>query len=121
MKKKLIALLMLILVSMVIMSSSVFAGDKDKYGQWMGPYNGVSLRYVWSYLGQNQWSSYHDYVQFWNANSYKVEITYYVKISEKERGPFVIDLDPSNDTNPGEKVALAEDESVSSITVKPSQ
>jgi hypothetical protein len=121
MKNKHIIVLMLILVSMGIISSSVFAADKDKYSEWTGPSKGVSFRYGRSYLGENQWSPYANFVQFWNANSYRVKITYNETLSGKEYGPYIHFLDQSNDSNPGIKVAISKNARVSSITVEPSQ
>ena len=86
MKSKRIVLLMLILVSMGIISSFVFAADKDKCSEWIGSSKGVSFRYGRNYLGENQWSPYPNFVQFWNANSYRVTITYYETLSGKEYG-----------------------------------
>jgi hypothetical protein len=119
MKNKRIVLL-LVLLSLVIISSAVFAVDKDRCSEWNGPFKGVSYRYCRQYLVENQWSPFPNYVQFWNGNLYKVKITYYETIAGKEGqyGPYVHFLDPSNDNNPGIKVALPKDARVSSITVE---
>ncbi len=123
MKNKRIVLLLMILLSLVIISPSVLAVDKDKCSEWKGPYKGVSFRYCRSYLVENQWSPFPNFVQFWNANLYQVKITYYETIAGKkdEYGPYVHFLDPSNDNNPGIKVAIPKDARVSSITVEPSR
>jgi hypothetical protein len=121
MKRKRIVLLMLILVSIGIISSSVFPADKDKYSEWTGPSKGVSFRYGRTYLGENQWSPYPNFVQFWNANAYWVKITYYEILSGKEYGPYIHFLNPSSDNDPGIKVAIPKDARVSSITVEPSK
>jgi hypothetical protein len=120
MKNKRIVLLLMIVFSLVIISPSVLAVDKDKCSEWNGPSKGVSYRYCRLYLGENQWSPFPNYVQFWNANLYKVKITFYETIAGKksEYGPYVHFLDPSNDNNPGIKVALPKDARVSSITVE---
>jgi hypothetical protein len=118
MKSKRIVLLMLILVSMGIISSFVFAADKDKCSEWIGSSKGVSFRYGRNYLGENQWSPYPNFVQFWNANSYRVKITYYETLSGKEYGPYIQFLGPSSDSDPGIKVAIPKDAKVSSITVE---
>ena len=117
------ALLLMLLLSLVIIAPSVLAADKDKCSEWNGPNKGVSYRYCRLYLGENQWSSFPNYVQFWNANLYQVKITYYETIAGKkdEHGPYVHFLDPSNDNNPGIKVALPKDASVSSITIEPTR
>jgi hypothetical protein len=122
MKNKCIVLMM-ILLSLVIISPSVLAVDKDKCSEWNGPIKGVSYRYCRLYLGEDQWSPFPNYVQFWNANLYKVKITFYETIAGKkdQYGPYVHFLDPSNDKNPGIKVALPKDALVSSITAEPSQ
>jgi hypothetical protein len=123
MKNRRIVLLLMILLGLVIISPSVLAVDKDKCSEWNGPYKGVSFRYCRAYLVENQWSPFPNFVQFWNANLYKVKITYYETIAGKkdEYGPYVHFLDPSNDNNPGIKVALPQNASVSSITVEPSR
>ena len=123
MKNKRIVLLMIILLSLVIIAPSVLAVDKDKCSEWNGPYKGVSYRYCRSYLAENQWSLFPNYVQFWNANLYQVKITFYETIAGKkdEYGPYINFLDPSNDNTPGIKVALPKDARVSSIAVEPSQ
>ena len=118
---KRIILFMLILAPMGIISSSVFAADKDKYSEWIGPSQGVSFRYGRAYLGENQWSPYPNFVQFWNANAYRVKITFYETISEKQYGPYIHFLSPSSDSDPGIKVAIPKDAKVSSITVEPLQ
>jgi len=116
-----IVLLVLILVSMEIISSSVFAADKDKYSEWTGPSKGVSYRYGRNYLGENQWSPYPNFVQFWNANAYRVKITYYETLSGKEHGPYIQILGPSSDNDPGIKVAIPKDTRISSVAVEPLQ
>jgi hypothetical protein len=121
MRRKRIVLPMLILVSMGIISSSVFAADKDKYSEWIGLSKGVSFRYGRTYLGENQWSPYPNFVQFWNANPYRMKITYYETLSGKEYGPYIQFLGPSSDNDPGMKVAIPKDAKVSSITVEPSR
>jgi hypothetical protein len=121
MRRKRIVLPMLILVSMGIISSSVFAADKDKYSEWIGLSKGVSFRYGRNYLGENQWSPYPNFVQFWNANPYRMKITYYETLSGKEYGPYIQFLGPSSDNDPGMKVAIPKDAKVSSITVEPSR
>jgi hypothetical protein len=60
-------------------------------------------------------------VQFWNANPYRVKITYYETLSGKEYGPYIHFLGPSSDKDPGIKVAIPKDARISSITVEPSQ
>ncbi len=123
MKSKCIVLLMLILACIEVISSSVLAADvdKDKYSEWVGPSKGVSFRYGRNYLGENQWSPYPNYVQFWNANAYRVKITFYETLSGKEYGPYIYFLGPSSETDPGIKVAIPKDAKVSSITVEPLQ
>jgi hypothetical protein len=121
MRRKRIVLPMLILVSMGIISSSVFAADKDKYSEWIGLSKGVSFRYGRNYLGENQWSPYPNFVQFWNANPYRMKITYYETLSGKEYGPYIQFLGPSSDNDPGMKVTIPKDAKVSSITVEPSR
>ncbi len=120
MKSNRVVLLMLILVFMGIISTSVFAADadKDKYSEWIGPSKGVSFRYGRNYLGENQWSPYPNFVQFWNANPYRVKITFYETLSGKEYGPYIHFLGPSSDNDPGIKVAIPKDAKVSSITVE---
>jgi hypothetical protein len=119
-KSKRIVLLTLILVSLGIISSSVFAAaaDKDKYSEWTSPSEGVSFRYGRTYLGENQWSPYPNFVQFWNGNAYRVKITYYETLAGKEYGPYIHFLSPSSDKDPGIKVAIPKDAKVSSITVE---
>ncbi len=121
MKSKHILFLILILVSMGIISYSVLAADKDRYSEWIGPSQGVSFRYGRAYLGENQWSPYPNYVQFWNGNPYRVKITFYETLSGKEYGPYIQFLGPSNDNDPGMKVAIPKDAKVSSIMVEPLQ
>ncbi len=121
MKKKHIVLLMLILLSMGFISSSAFAADKDKYSEWIGPSNGVSFRYGRNYLSENQWSPHPNFVQFWNANAYRVKITYYETLSGKEYGPYIQFLGPSSDNDPGIRVAIPKDAKVSFIAVERSQ
>jgi hypothetical protein len=120
-KSKRIVFLTLILVSIGIISFSVFAADKDKYSEWTGPSKGVSFRYGRTYLGENQWSPYPNFVQFWNANPYRVKITYYETLSGKEYGPYIHFLGPSSDKDPGIKVAIPKDAKVVSVTVEPLQ
>ncbi len=119
-KRKPIELIALILVAIGIISSSVFAADKDKdkYSEWTGPSQGVSFRYGRTYLGENQWSPYPNFVQFWNANASRVKITYCETLSGKEFGPYIHFLGPSSDNDPGVKVAIPKDARISSITVE---
>ncbi len=121
MKSKHIVSVMLIFVAVGMISSSVLAAEKDKYSEWIGPSKGVSYRYGRNYLGENQWSPYPNYVQFWNANAYRVKITYYETLFGKEYGPYIQFLGPSSDNDPGMKVAIPKDAKVSSITVEPLQ
>ncbi len=121
MKSKRTILLILILVFMGMISSSVFAADKDKYSEWIGSSKGVSFRYGRNYLAENQWSPYPNYVQFWNANPYRVKITFYETLSGKEYGPYIQFLGPSSDNDPGIRVAIPKDAKVSSIMVEPLQ
>ncbi len=117
-KRKCIVSLILNLVAIGIISSSVFAADKDKYSEWTGPSQGVSFRYGRTYLGENQWSPYPNFVQFWNANASRVKITYYETLSGKEFGPYIHFLGPSSDNDPGVKVAIPKDARIRSITVE---
>ncbi len=120
---KRIILFVLILVFMGIISFSGFAADadKDKYSEWISPSKGVSFRYGKTYLGENQWSPYPNVMQFWNANAFRVKITFFETLSGKEYGPYVHFLGPSSDSDPGIKVAIPKDAKVSSITVEPLQ
>lgn len=118
--RKISVIMAWVLLAVGAMTVTAFAEaeDYDKYDRWFGPYNGVSCRYGWSYLGNDKWCSYQNFVHFWNGNNAQAKITYYNTLNGVKRGPYIQYLEPSNDKNPGIKISISEGEEVKSIVVE---
>lgn len=73
MAKKSVALVVIIMITLLVASTVVFA---ETATQWSKSYYGVQFKYI-NKFGGSDW----DTLRWHNANSYKVAVTYSIRLS----------------------------------------
>lgn len=102
------------MMTIATISGFTSSSNKDKCTDWSEPDNGVQFKYCATYYGDDQWCTYYDNLQWYNGNSYKVNITWKWQF-KKVKGTSALTLE-ANETS--EYSAIPDGYQINSIVVE---